>query len=642
MKAFYNRAPLAANTRANLDLGKIKPQGWLKDMLLALREGMARSFDQAVSNAHADGGSAVQAADALNMLIGLAWTLDDDGLKDKARSEIAALMASQDEDGRFTVYGSSDTLARIRAVNAVYAHFTATGEKKALIFLNDFFKYEYKFLAREPLRGKACAQASDNLYTALKLYNVTGQRYLLELCKLLKAQMLDWTNIFSTFPNIQPMSKSMSVNRLQEGMDGEKNGLEGENHPFFASYYHQTLGENVGDALKAPGMVSLFKSGFKEQNGFRYGWEKLLKYHGTALGMFTCDEHLNGNDPSAGIDVKALSRAMRSIELLLDCGSFADDLGDILEKLAFNALPATVDWRCGLTQPLQQTNQISVTKGEHGWYNADQDANLCTDALADGGRFDSAWALSCFTASLWQASADDGLSAVSYAPCTVSHVIESTLVRLDVDTEYPFTESVKIRVSAAKPVEFPMYLRIPSWAQNPMIHLPDGEIMSVRAGEVACLRQRWTSDSEIRLVLPRSCRLSRWSRQSAAVELGPLLMALPIEVRKTMGETEEGARCCQLKPNASWAYALADSESIKLKGTNETHFGFTPGRAVPKVMAKLIKTNLWQKEGADAGAIPILPECKNEDAQIFELVPYGAAKLRISQFPTAKMEENDA
>ena len=55
--------------------------------------------------------------------------------------------------------------------------------------------------------------------------------------------------------------------------------------------------------LKTPALISLFKAGFKEQGGFRFGWEKLMKYHGVAYGMFTCDEHLNGASPTQGTEL---------------------------------------------------------------------------------------------------------------------------------------------------------------------------------------------------------------------------------------------------------------------------------------------------------------------------------------------------
>ena len=32
--------------------------------------------------------------------------------------------------------------------------------------------------------------------------------------------------------------------------------------------------------LKTPGVINLFKSGFKEQGGFKFGWAKLMKHHG--------------------------------------------------------------------------------------------------------------------------------------------------------------------------------------------------------------------------------------------------------------------------------------------------------------------------------------------------------------------------
>ena len=632
MKAFYNRTPLNPNARANLDAGKIRPEGWLKELLA--RAALGVQTDMA-ARAESEPG-------ALNALLLCALTLGDAKMKKQAEAIIEGILSSRNEDGSFAFGGQSDALTQMRVLNVVYLFFGATGSKEALKFIDAYLKYAYKTLPAKPLTGKACAQAADMMYIAEKLYNISARKYLLELCKLLKAQMLDWTNIFSTFPNVQPMSKSMSPKRLKEGMDGEKSDLEGEYHPFFASYYHQSLGENVANGLKAPGVVSLFKSGFKEQNGFKYGWEKLLKYHGTALGMFTCDEHLNGTNPSEGIMLKAVCETMRSLETLLDAGDFGNDLCDILEKLAYNALPAALDVRDGLSQRMQQTNQLNVSVGSHARYNTPDDANTFGDDYANGDYFAALSALSLFTAGLWQASADEGLSAVSYAPCTVSHVLDGAAVRLSVKTNYPFGDSVLISLNAARPVEFPMYLRIPFWAENPMIHLPNGEIMSVRAGETACIRQKWTSDSEIRLVLPRACRLSRLSRQSAAVEAGPLLMALPLKGKEETIKTADGFRQKSATLSGDWAYALAAEESMKLIDPEGEKVGYMPEEGTTKVLVKLNKTALWEKQGADAGAIPILPPCKRSESVASELVPYAVTKLRISQFPIAGMEDENA
>ena len=51
--------------------------------------------------------------------------------------------------------------------------------------------------------------------------------------------------------------------------------------------------------------------------------------------------------------------------------------------------------------------------------------------------------------------------------------------------------------------------------------------VQVRAGETACVRRRWQSGDVVRLELSAAPHVSRgWYHQSAAIELGPLLMAL--------------------------------------------------------------------------------------------------------------------
>ena len=66
----------------------------------------------------------------------------------------------------------------------------------------------------------------------------------------------------------------------------------------------------------------------------------LDKHHGQATGIFTCDEHLAGRSTSQGTELCTVVEAMYSLEALSAVTGDAR-LGDRLEKLAFNALPAT-------------------------------------------------------------------------------------------------------------------------------------------------------------------------------------------------------------------------------------------------------------------------------------------------------------
>ena len=70
-----------------------------------------------------------------------------------------------------------------------------------------------------------------------------------------------------------PMGRSLKWERLEEGMKEERadgDELEAENRPFFQTQYHLSHGVNVAMGLKTPGVINLFKSGFKEQGGFKF------------------------------------------------------------------------------------------------------------------------------------------------------------------------------------------------------------------------------------------------------------------------------------------------------------------------------------------------------------------------------------
>lgn len=641
MKSFFNQTPLTQNSRASLSLGKIKPEGWLLKQLLLQAEGITGKLDEfwpwvgkECKWAGGNGDGWERAPYYLDGLVVLAYLLDDEKLKKKAQVYLEWIIASQRKDGWFGPEGNEDYWPLMVALKAEYSYFTATGDKRVLLLMDRFFKYELANLREKPFTDWAVARGGDNIYLAIKLYNITGQKYLLDLCKLLKEQTLDWTNIFHTFPNVQAMSKAMPIEKLQNGLANENKHIRGEERPFYANYFHQTHGVNVAMGLKTPGAISTFKSGFKEQGGFRFGWEKLMKHHGVANGIYTCDEHINGTNPSAGTETCTVMEALYSIETLMDMGDFGNDLPDVFEKLAYNTLPAPFSPDTMLHQYLQQTNQIAATDGKHSWYNNSADANTfglepnygCCTANCHQG-----WPK--FAASLWYATNDEGLSAVTYAPCSVNHTVSGKPVKLTVKGQYPFDETVEINVKTKEPVEFPLYLRIPFWTVNPVICLPNGEIMTVNAGETACIRQKWSGDATLKLILSRQPRITKWSHQSAAVEVGPLLMSLNLDYDEKITKELFGIKTHEYSVKGDWAYALDLTQPMKLIYTGEEAEGFKIGSSPLKVCAKVIPCPQWQKEGEDAGPIPILPKCDKSSEITVELIPYGYTTLRISQFP---------
>ena len=69
------------------------------------------------------------------------------------------------------------------------------------------------------------------------------------------------------------------------------------------------------------------------------GWEKVMRYHGQASGVFTGDETLSGLTPARGTETCTVVETMNSAgEMFLTTGDTW--YADRLEQIAYNALPA--------------------------------------------------------------------------------------------------------------------------------------------------------------------------------------------------------------------------------------------------------------------------------------------------------------
>ena len=636
-KAIFSRAPLVQNRLAPLPLGAIRPEGGLREQMEAQAQGgggLPETWPEIGSKCAwlgGDVGGGNLAPMYLDGLVWLAYALDDQNLKDKAQRYLDWAFDSQGEDGWFGPADDDEWWPRIVAARAAQNYFTATSDKRALVFLDRFFRYQLNNLDEKPLTGDAVARAGDNMLLALWLYDLTGMNHLLTLVKKIKGQALDWTNHFHIFPHIRPMEKQRPWAELSRSMEKEE-PLTGASQPYFRKECALSDAVNVAVGLREPGIVNLFKSGFKEIGAFKVGWQKLMKHHGVAAGMFTGDDHLAGASPVQGVNLEAVAEMMATLETLMAVGvEDQPELGDILEKLAFNMLPSMANQGMDACQHLGQVNQAAVTRAPRPWYNAGEDASLygAADPIPALSQ-QQAWAR--FASSLWYATADDGLAAASYAPCQVNFVAGGTRVRLKVETSYPFDTQVSIEVTVKRPTEFPLYLRIPAWAEQAMIRLPEGELMSLRAGESGCVRRKWTGCERVTLDLPMQPRVSRWFHQSAAVELGALVMCLrPEEVWKKLDTAQ-----WQVTAGSPWNWALVADEAMKAVIEPEKARSFKRGEDAAKVLVKAVPVPGWELEGGSAAQPPIQPEADWPREQVIELTPFGNSSIRIAQFPTVK------
>jgi len=642
-RAIFNRAPLVPNSMAALPLGAVRPAGWLREQLETAAKGLTGKLhtfwpdvkDSAWRGGEGDGWE--RAPYYLDGLVPLAYLLEDKELIAVCKEYIEWTLSSQREDGFFGPEKNTDWWPRMVMLKVMIQYFTATGDMRVPEFMFDYFKYQYKNLEKQPMQAWAVARGAENMQAVVWLYNLTGSKFLLELLKRLNAQTLDWTSHFASFPHTQSMSRLIPWEEMKTGMAAEDKKMAGLDRPYYSTQYHLSHVVNVAMGLKAPGVVNQFKSGRKELEGFHTGYEKLMKHHGAAYGMFTGDEHLSGASPVQGTELCAVVELMHTVETLLTTGINPDGLGDILEKLAFNALPGGQSADLLYHQYDQQADQIRCSKGKHSWYNNNDEANLfglepnfgcCTANLHQG------WPK--YAASLWYATNDEGFAAVSYAPCTVRFRSGKTPVRLTVETEYPFKETVRIRVEMSEPKTMPIRLRIPEWAEGAKVAVDKAEAMEAQAGSYFLLEREWQGGEVICLTLPMLPRVTRCGRKTAAVEVGPLLMAFHPTEKWEKVIDHPVVPTFAVSTDDAWNWALVQDAKLKLDitGAKAAPFGAEHGF---KVKAQAVRLPDWKMNGESCAQPPVEPAVEGEMQEI-ELVPYGDTCLRISQFPYASVK----
>jgi uncharacterized protein len=365
----------------------------------------------------------------------------------------------------------------------------------------------------------------------------------------------------------------------------------------------------------------------------------LDRYHGQATGMHSCDEHLAGRSPSQGSELCAVVEAMYSLEVLLAVIG-VPSLGDRLERLAFNALPATLTPDMWAHQYDQQVNQVVChVSEERVWTSNGPASNVyglqpnfpcCTANMHQG------WPK--FVAHLWMRAPDDGLAAVTYGPCAVRTSVRGVEVTVDVTTEYPFDGTIQVAVRTARPVRFPLHLRVPAWADGARISLPDSDTQSTNPGTFAVVDREWRGETVLTLYLPLAIRAERRFNQSVALSRGPLLLALQIgEAWRQIGG-EAPAADWEVHPTTPWAYALdldpANPEAdLTVERRPLVGGPFSPERAPLVVRARGRRLPDWGLERGAAAPPPRSPARSSEPLEAFTLLPYGATGLRLGELP---------
>lgn len=633
LAAVKNRAPLARNAFYPLPLGCVRPAGWLRAQLEIQANGLGGHLDETWADVGPSSGWLGGTGESwergpyfMDGLVPLAYLLDDARLKAKAQKYIDWTLNHQAVNGLLGPPSNDDWWPRMVMLKALTQYHEATGDERVIPAMQRYFEFQLAELPKRNLRDWGKFRWQDNVLSVLWLYNRTGSLKLLDLARLLHAQGYDWPAQYADFQ----YTKRISSEYLDSTPGGRLKELSLATH-----------GVNNGQAVKTGPVWSQVSGSEDDRRAASRMIAQLDKYHGLPNGMFSCDEHLAGSDPSQGSELCTVVEYMFSLEQSL--GILGNpELGDRLERLAFNALPGTFTDDMWAHQYNQEPNQVECSLHRKPWTTDGPESNLfglepnfgcCT------ANFHQGWPK--FVASLFMLSQDDGVVAAAYAPCEVRTVVRDTQVHVVEETNYPFRGAVHMTINPASPMAFPLLLRIPAWASGATIQVNGQRQPAPAPGSFARVEQTWKAGDHVDIEFRLEPRVSRWFRDSIAVERGALVFSYGIGEDWVKLRDRGMTADWQVYPTTQWNYALAlddasPSQSITVIETDVGNHPFSAKDVPVKLQVKGRKLPDWRAVDGVADPVPQGPVTSDQPEETVTLIPYAAVKLRITAFPQLK------
>lgn len=634
-----NRAPLRPNPYMQLPFGAIRPKGWILENLERMRDGMTGKLDElypAVLGKRngwlgGDGDVWERGPYWLDGLAPLAYILNDEALKKKLQVWVEWSINNQMKDGYFGPIppekepAPEPGLQRDRArdwwpkmvmLKVLQQYYTATKDERVIKLMLDYSRYQLKTLPQTPLGHYSwwgSQRGADNLMVIYWLYNITGEKFLLELGEMVHKQTYDWTD---TFLNTNKVAATFSFHCV--------NLAQGIKSPVI--YYQQNPDEKYVNAVKK-------------------AFSDIRHFHGQVQGLYGGDELTRGADPNYG------SELCTAVEMMFSLENMTAITGDVamldhLERIAYNALPtqATDDFMG--RQYYQQANQVMVSRFNRNFVTPYDGTDQCYGVLTGFPcctcNMHQGWPK--FVQNLWLATDDGGAAALQYAPSEADvFVAGGQKVTIVEETDYPFNDEIRFTINTSKEVLFPMHLRIPSWCKQAVVTV-NGEVWSTpKGGQVFKLHRKWKKGDVISLKLPMEFAVSRWFNQTAAVERGPLVYALKMGEKEVhVKGTDKYGDYMEVHPQTPWNYGLLEQivkdPAAHLTISKTRKPGKTPWNvenAPIEVTTKAKQIPEWELYNESSGPVPYSPikHVKEKEPVEITLIPYGCTQLRISQFP---------
>ena len=380
-----------------LKVGEVKPLGWLKNQLKTQADGLSGYLDEFwpdIMNSGWIGGDAEgweRFPYWLDGVIPLSYLLESKKLIQKVENYMDYILDHQQEDGWFgpikwALELQFDPWPNMVFCKVLIQYFEITKNERIIQAL---LKYYYKLdeILDEYTLGESWAKMRwmDGVWGIHWLIdyleaNNDNIEFLLFLAEKLWKQGFDWKGHFDDFFYIHFKKHK----RLQVIYSKDSNFPEEFDQIELGDKYRQwdlrchVVNNAMG--IKASTIWSRQSGLDSDIQAIFEAISTLDKYHGQATGMFSGDEHFAGKSPSQGTELCSVVEYLFSLETalpIIGCNKKCVKLLDRMEKICFNALPATFLPDMWSHQYDQQVNQVQAIKVRKQIYTSNgRDANI--------------------------------------------------------------------------------------------------------------------------------------------------------------------------------------------------------------------------------------------------------------------------
>jgi hypothetical protein len=621
-----NAAPLQPTAFLKLPPGAVTARGWLAGQLRLELDGLCGRYQEASHFldfstsgwVHPERGGWEEVPYWLRGYVDLAAVTGDANALATARRWIDAVLATQQSDGFFgptalrtALNGGPDFWPFLPLLQALRSWHEYAADSRVIGFLTRFLRYMNRQGPGAFNSGWVSVRWGDGLDSVFWLFNRTGDSFLLDLADKIHANSADWAGSFPSLHNV-----------------------------------------NITQGFREPAQYALRNGSTALTQATYTLYDTVMRDYGQFPGGgFAGDEiaRPGHGDPRQGFETCGIVEFMASHQLLTRMTG--DPVwADRCEDLAFNSLPASLDPSGRGVHYITSANSVDLdnTPKSQGQFQN----SFAMQAFMPGvdqyrccpHNYGMGWPY--FTEELWLATPDRGLAAAMYAASSVTaKVADSTAVTITEDTDYPFGDTVTLTIRTPHAVAFPLYLRIPGWCGTPELRVNSRPVAAAAGPSFAKVDRTWANGDTVTLRLAQGISVRTWgaNHSSVSVDRGPLTYSLRIgEQYRRYAGTDQFPEY-EVHATTPWNYGLALDPAAPAAAL-AFHTSGGPPAANPfthegnplTITAPARRIAEWTADSQNV-VTPLQdsPARSAAPVETVTLIPMGAARLRVTAFPTA-------